>query len=97
MRNPPIHLRVCDIKEWYVKYLVNLIEKEDHEELTAPLLVIASVGPAEFRPSLVSTYTYEVKLLINNYIALRLGLYYKMELYSVSPTIINCVSPIYML
>lgn len=73
MRNPPPHLRVRDIKEWYVKYLVNLIEKEDHEELTAPLLVIASVGPAEFRPSLVSTYTYEVKSL---YIAL--SLYYKM-------------------
>ena len=60
LRNPPPQLRVRDIKEWYIDYLVNLLEKDDHEELTAPLLVIASVGPAEFRSSLISTYSYEV-------------------------------------
>lgn len=41
---PPQHLQVREVKEWYVDYLVGMLseEKDDHEDLTAPLLVIAS-------------------------------------------------------
>lgn len=44
LRDPPPHLRVRDVKEWYVDYLVGMLLEEDgdHEDLTAPLLVIAS-------------------------------------------------------
>ena len=39
------------MKEWYVDYLVQmqLDENKDHEDLTAPLLVIASVSKSEFK------------------------------------------------
>ena len=35
-------MRVRDIKEWYVDYLVGLLleEDSDHEDIAAPLLVI---------------------------------------------------------
>ena len=43
-------------------YLVTLLsnEESDHEELTAPLLVIASVDASEFQHRNVEQYTYEV-------------------------------------
>lgn len=44
LRDPPPHLRVRDVKEWYVDYLVGMLLEEDgdHEDLTAPFLIIAS-------------------------------------------------------
>ena len=42
-------MRVPDIKEWYVDYLVGLLleEDSDHEDIAAPLLVIASIKKAQ--------------------------------------------------
>ena len=39
-------------------------EESDHEELTSPLLVIASVSKSEFRDKNISKYTYQVCLKI---------------------------------
>ena len=39
-------------------------EESDHEELTSPLLVIASVSKFEFRDKNISKYTYQVCLKI---------------------------------
>lgn len=43
-------------------YLVDMLraEESDHEDLTAPLLVIASVSKEEFKPRQLQKYTYEV-------------------------------------
>lgn len=45
-----------------MEYLRDVLLKEegDHEDLASPLLVIASVAPADFKQSKLSTYTYEV-------------------------------------
>lgn len=53
---------VRDTKEWYVDYLADMLSKseEDHEDLTAPLLVIASVTKEEFRSTNKDKYTYQV-------------------------------------
>lgn len=44
LRDPPDHLHVLEVKEWYVKLLMKMLkeEAEDHEELTAALLMICS-------------------------------------------------------
>jgi len=62
LREAPDSIRIRDVKEWYVEYLTDVLLKEegDHEDLTSPLLVIASVAPADFKQSKLSTYTYEV-------------------------------------
>lgn len=62
LREPPQYLRVREIKEWYVEFLMKMImdEGEDHEDITAPLLVIASVPKEEFRQKNLNMYSYEV-------------------------------------
>ena len=62
LREPPDYLRVREVKEWFVEYLVDMLgeEESDHEDLTAPLLVIVSCNKAEFRPRHMQKYTYEV-------------------------------------
>lgn len=66
LRDPPAYLRVREVKEWYVEYLTDVLLKEegDHEDLTSPLLVIASVAPADFKQSKLTTYTYEVYCIV---------------------------------
>ena len=51
LREPPRYLRIRQIKEWYVEFLTKMLMDEgaDHEDITAPLLVIASVPKEEFR------------------------------------------------
>lgn len=63
LREPSAFLRVREVKDWYVTYLEKMLleEKSDHEDLTAPLLVVASVSKEEFRAKNINTYTYEVK------------------------------------
>ena len=62
LRDPPPHLRVREVKEWYVDYLAGMLleEEGDHEDLTAPLLVIASVSKSEFRLKNMNKYTFQV-------------------------------------
>ena len=57
LQDPPPFLRVREVKEWYVSFLIKMLvdEKCDHEDLTAPLLAVASVGKDEFRTS-ISTH-----------------------------------------
>ena len=54
------------MKEWYVNFSAESLkdEESDHEELTSPLLVIASVSKFEFRDEKISKYTYQVCLKI---------------------------------
>lgn len=51
-----------EVKEWYVEYLAGMLleENSDHEDLIAPLLVIASVNQRDFQLKNVNTYTYKV-------------------------------------
>ena len=62
LRDPPDHLRVREVKEWYVKLLMKMLkeEAEDHEELTAPLLVVCSATKDAFKQRACQTYTYQV-------------------------------------
>ena len=62
LREPPQYLRVREIKQWYVELLTKMLmdEGEDHEDITAPLLVIASVPKEEFQQQKLNMYTYEV-------------------------------------
>ena len=63
LQEPPEYLRVRDIKEWYVDYLVKmLLEEGDCEDLTSPLLVLASVTREEFREKNIDQYTFKVRL-----------------------------------
>ena len=50
------------MSDWYVDYLADMIREEldNHEELTAPLLVIASVPKSEFQEKKSDKYTYSV-------------------------------------
>ena len=59
-----MYLRVREVKEWYIDYLVKVLleEEDDHEDLTSPLLVIASAVKGEFRVQNVADYTFEVWL-----------------------------------
>ena len=63
---PPDYLRIRDVKELYMNFIAKgLKDKEnDHEELTSPLLVIASVSKSEFRDKNIIKYTYQVCLKI---------------------------------
>lgn len=62
LQDPPDYLRVREVKEWYVNLLIQMFEEEseDHEELTAPLLVICSVPKDVFKQKASHTYTYQV-------------------------------------
>lgn len=62
LHDPPALLRVREVKDWYVDYLAGMLleDKSDHEDLTAPLLVIASVEKDKFQEKNISKYTYEV-------------------------------------
>ena len=64
---PPAFLRVREVKDWYVDYLAGMLlqDKGDHEDLTAPLLVIASVTKDKFQETNINTYTYEVMILLH--------------------------------
>ena len=55
------------MKSWYVEYLVGMLlkDKGDHEDLTAPLLVIASVGKDDFVEKNIGRYIYEVSVTRN--------------------------------
>lgn len=66
LREPPQYLRVREVKQWYVEYLVQMLSEEvdDHEDLTAPLLVLASVTKAEFHHNNLHNYSYEVCIII---------------------------------
>lgn len=54
------------MKEWFVEYLMEMLleEDSDHEDLTAPLLVIASVTKEDFKLKNFQDYTYEVWMTI---------------------------------
>lgn len=62
LKDPSPQYQIRDVKEWYVQYLASLLsdKESDHEELTAPLLVIASVEASAFQHRHVERYTYEV-------------------------------------
>ena len=64
LKDPPAYLRVREVKAWYVDYLVRMLleEEGDHENLTAPLLVVASVSKADFHQKNLAKYTYEVSI-----------------------------------
>ncbi len=51
-----------EVKEWYVNLLMKMLQEDsqDHEELTAPLLVICSVTKEAFKQKASHTYTYQV-------------------------------------
>lgn len=51
-----------EVKQWYVDYLSNMLLKEDsdHEDLTAPLLVIVSVDKKDFKEENIKKYTFQV-------------------------------------
>lgn len=53
------------MKSWYVEYLVEMLScsEGDHEDLTAPLLVTASVKKEEFKTSFKDRYSYQVRQL----------------------------------
>ena len=60
--DPPDYLRIRDVKEWYVDFIADALKDEahDHEELSSPLLVIASVSKCDFRDKNMSKYSYQV-------------------------------------
>ncbi len=62
LRDPRPCLIIREVKDWYVDYLVRMLtaEEGDHEDLTAPLLVIALVKQSDFQQKNVNSYTYEV-------------------------------------
>lgn len=72
LRNPSPLLRVRDVKEWYVEYLAEEFRKEnnDHEEMTAPLVVIANVTKEDWRTRDLNSYTFEVVGGVHRYLAL---------------------------
>ena len=63
LRVPPEYLRIRDMKQWYVDHLMDMLSKEvdDHEDLTAPMLVVVSVGKSQFKPKELNKYTYQVR------------------------------------
>lgn len=62
LQEPPPYLQIRELKSWYIEYLMDMLSNSegDHEDLTAPLLVIASVKQAEFKVSHMDKYTYQV-------------------------------------
>ena len=72
LNSPSPLLRVREVKEWFVEYLAEELKKEnnDHEEMTAPLVIIAKVTKEEFRTRDLSSYTFEVIEGVHRYLAL---------------------------
>ena len=62
LQDLPNHLCVREVKKWYIKLLMKMLkeEAEDHEELTAPLLVVCSATKDGFKQRASHTYTYQV-------------------------------------
>ena len=62
LREPPEYLQVREVKEWYIEYLEEMLldDTGDHEDLTSPLLVLASVSKEEFREKCMDKYSYQV-------------------------------------
>ena len=62
LKDPPEYLRIRDIKPWYVNYLADMMETShgDHEDLTSPLLVVASVNKQDFKLQSILKYTFKV-------------------------------------
>ena len=65
LQEPPEYLRVREVKDWYVDLLGEMLAEEagDHEDLTAPLLVVASVTKEDFKVQNVNKYTYQVRVV----------------------------------
>ena len=63
----PDYLRIRDVKDWYIDFIAESLKDEEnnHEELTSPPLVIASVSKSEFKDKNISKYTYKVCLKIS--------------------------------
>ena len=36
LQDPPPSLKIRDVKEWYVDYLVDLLTEDDQEDLSSP-------------------------------------------------------------
>ena len=53
------------MKEWYVDHLMEMLSQEldDHEDLTAPMLVVSSVSKNQFKQKELNEYTYQVRSL----------------------------------
>lgn len=62
LQSPSPDYQVREVKEWYIDYLADMLSKEDddHEDLTAPLLVVASVNATDFQERKKDSYTYQV-------------------------------------
>ena len=62
LQEPPPVLMIREMKPWYVEYLVEMMgsSEGDHEDLTSPLLVTASVKKEDFRISQKDKYSYQV-------------------------------------
>ena len=65
LQEPPEYLRVREVKDWYVDLLGEMLAEEagDHEDLTAPLLVVAPVTKEDFKVQNVNKYTYQVRVV----------------------------------
>ena len=72
LRNPSPLLKVRDVKEWYVEYLAEEFKKEknDHEEMTASLVVIGNVTREEFRTRELNSYSFQVIGGVHRYLSL---------------------------
>ena len=68
LREPPEYLRVREIKGWYVDYLVGMlmVEADDHEDITAPLLVLALVSKEDFKLKNLNSYSYQVNITLSS-------------------------------
>ena len=66
---PPSALRVRDEKKWYVEYLEEMMSDVygDHEDLTAPLLVLSPVATSEFAAEDLTQYKFTVSTKNNEY------------------------------
>ena len=58
-------MKVREVKDWYVDYLSEMMtdEKNDHEDLTSPLLVLASVSKEDFHNKSLDKYSYQVQCM----------------------------------
>lgn len=72
LRDSPAYMKVRDVKDWYVNYLTDELQKDNHdlEELTAPLLVVASTTKEDYRTKDMSSYTFEVIGGVHRFLAI---------------------------
>ena len=66
--------KIRDVKDWYVEYLADQMVKdnEDFEELTAPLVVIASIKKNDFKAHNINQYKYQVVGGVHRFYALKM-------------------------